>query len=95
MFHAEQGGPPMLRLTNDELSAVMAAAAPLDPDARDGFVQAVAVELASCPKLAPARCIVRSARCSGSSSVIQGHRARLFRGSPKLGVWLYRTNLGN
>ena len=34
-----------VRLTDDELSAVMAAARPLPPAARDGFLQAVAAAL--------------------------------------------------
>jgi hypothetical protein len=43
----------MLRLSDDELDAVMTAAAPLDPADRDGFVRAVAAELASCPEIGP------------------------------------------
>ena len=33
---------PPVRLTDSELDAVFAAAGPLDPDRRDGFLQAVA-----------------------------------------------------
>ncbi len=43
----------MVRLTDDELSAVMAACQPLPPDARDGFLRAVASSLQSCGEVGP------------------------------------------
>src|SRR5262245_41798265 len=38
-------GLPMLRLSDSELTAVMAAARPIDPDLRDPFLRAVASAL--------------------------------------------------
>jgi hypothetical protein len=39
---------PPLKLSDDELDAVMAAARPLPPHTRDAFLQQVATELARC-----------------------------------------------
>jgi hypothetical protein len=38
----------VIRLSDSELDAIMSAAAPLDRDLRDPFLQAVAAELARC-----------------------------------------------
>jgi hypothetical protein len=43
----------MFNLSDDELSQLMAAAAPLDPDRRDAFVKAVAAEVAACSTRGP------------------------------------------
>ena len=42
-----------IRLSDDELSAVMTACQPLPPDARDGFLRAVASSLQSCCEVGP------------------------------------------
>jgi hypothetical protein len=42
-----------VRLTDDELSAVMLACQPLAPEARDGFLQAVAASLQTCGEVGP------------------------------------------
>ena len=42
-----------IRLSDDELSAVMLACQPLAPEARDGFLQAVAHSLSTCGKVGP------------------------------------------
>ena len=42
-----------IRLTDDELSAVMLACQPLAPEARDGFLQAVAASLQTCGEVGP------------------------------------------
>jgi hypothetical protein len=44
---------PPIRLTNDELDAVLNAARPLDVRVRDAFLQRVADELACCRELGP------------------------------------------
>jgi hypothetical protein len=44
---------PPIRLTDEELSAIMLACQPLAPEARDGFVRAVAASLQSCPEIGP------------------------------------------
>jgi hypothetical protein len=43
----------MFNLSDDELSQLMTAAVPLDPDRRDAFVRAVAAEVASCSVRGP------------------------------------------
>jgi hypothetical protein len=40
-----------LRLTDDQLTAVFAAAQPLDPDVREGFLEALAGRLGQCREL--------------------------------------------
>jgi hypothetical protein len=45
--------PEPLRLTDAELDAIFAAARPLDVGDRDGFLQEVARELASCGEIDP------------------------------------------
>jgi hypothetical protein len=45
--------PPILRLTDDELDAIMAAARPLDPDLRDPFLRAVATALQGNAEIGP------------------------------------------
>ena len=55
---------PLIQLTDDELSAVLAAARPLPIERRDGFLQAVAASLQSCAEVGPGsiyRAIRRSA----------------------------------
>ena len=47
----QHSGP--VKLNDDELSTVYRAAAPLDPDLRDQFLQAVAAELAKCDVVGP------------------------------------------
>ena len=42
-----------LKLTDDELDSVLAAARPLHVRDRDGFLQQVAAALASCSKIGP------------------------------------------
>jgi hypothetical protein len=42
-----------LRLTDDQLDIILLAAQPLAPHQRDGFLQAVANELAGCQELGP------------------------------------------
>jgi hypothetical protein len=42
-----------VRLTDDELSAVMLACQPLAPEARDGFLEAVAASLQTCGEVGP------------------------------------------
>jgi hypothetical protein len=42
-----------IRLSDDELSAVMLAAQPLAPAARDGFLRAVASSMQSCGEIGP------------------------------------------
>jgi predicted DNA-binding transcriptional regulator YafY len=42
-----------VRLTDDELSAVMLACQPLAPEARDGLLQAVAASLQTCGEVGP------------------------------------------
>jgi predicted DNA-binding transcriptional regulator YafY len=44
---------PPVRLTDDELEAVMSAARPLEPWRRDAFLQEVANSLARCGELGP------------------------------------------
>jgi hypothetical protein len=44
---------PPIRLTDDELSAVLAAARPLDVRMRDPFLRAVAHELQGCSEIGP------------------------------------------
>jgi hypothetical protein len=44
---------PPVRLTDDELTAVFAAAAPLPIECRDAFLQEVAQSLAACPVIGP------------------------------------------
>jgi hypothetical protein len=44
---------PPLRLSDAELSAVMAAAQPLAPHLRDAFLQDVAAALAGCTEIGP------------------------------------------
>ena len=44
---------PPLRLSDNELDAIMAAARPIAPDRRDAFVQEVANSLARCGELGP------------------------------------------
>jgi hypothetical protein len=44
---------PPIRLTDEELTAVMSAARPISVDRRDAFLQAVAGALQSCPELGP------------------------------------------
>jgi hypothetical protein len=44
---------PPIRLSDDELSAVMAAARPLDVAVRDAFLQRVAGELGRCGEIGP------------------------------------------
>jgi hypothetical protein len=44
---------PPIRLTDDELSAVMAAARPLDVAQRDGFLLEVAASLQACDVVGP------------------------------------------
>lgn len=50
-----QPGPPVppLRLSDDELTAVMAAARPLPVGSRDAFLQSVAHELQGCGEIGP------------------------------------------
>ena len=43
----------MVKLTDSELDAVMAAARPLDVAMRDAFLQQVARELGRCPEIGP------------------------------------------
>jgi hypothetical protein len=43
----------MLRLTDAELSAIMAAAAPISVERRDAFLQAVAASLSTCGEIGP------------------------------------------
>jgi hypothetical protein len=43
----------MIKLTDDELNAVMAAAKPIAVDRRDAFLQEVASALASCSEIGP------------------------------------------
>lgn len=43
----------MLKLSDDELSAVMTACQPLAPDRRDAFLQAIADELRGCSVIGP------------------------------------------
>jgi hypothetical protein len=42
-----------IRLTDDELSAVLRAARPIAVDRRDAFLQAVALTLQNCTELGP------------------------------------------
>jgi hypothetical protein len=44
---------PPLKLSDDELDAIMTAAAPLHPSRRDAFLQAVAHELKGCAEIGP------------------------------------------
>ena len=44
---------PPLSLSDDELAAIMTACAPLAPDRRNDFLQAVANTLATCPMIGP------------------------------------------
>jgi hypothetical protein len=44
---------PLVRLSDDELNAVMRAAQPLDPDRRGLFLEAVAVALADQVEVGP------------------------------------------
>jgi len=46
-------GLPMIRLSDSELTAVMAAARPIDVSRRDAFLQRVADELGRCNQLGP------------------------------------------
>jgi len=46
-------GMPPVRLSDDELDAVMTAARPLDPHQRDGFLEEVASALATCGVIGP------------------------------------------
>jgi hypothetical protein len=65
-----------LKLTDDELDAVLAAARPLDVGDRDAFLQAVAAALQSEGKIGPG--VVRrvtAPSCSGSSSTLPTSRA--------------------
>jgi hypothetical protein len=43
----------MIKLTDDELSAVMAAARPIAVERRDAFLQQVAAELRRCGEVGP------------------------------------------
>jgi len=43
----------LIKLTDDELTAVMSAAAPLAVDRRDAFLQEVATALARCTEIGP------------------------------------------
>jgi hypothetical protein len=45
--------PPSLRLTDDELDAVFSACRPLQPAARDAFLQELADELRRYPEVGP------------------------------------------
>jgi hypothetical protein len=45
--------PPIIRLSDDELDAVMLAARPLRPHDRDAFLQEVANALAGCSEIGP------------------------------------------
>jgi hypothetical protein len=44
---------PPIKLTDDELSAVLRAAQPIAVDRRDAFLQAVALALQSCTEIGP------------------------------------------
>jgi hypothetical protein len=43
----------MIKLTDDELRAVLAAAPPIDPKYREAFLQRVAAELKDCGIIGP------------------------------------------
>jgi hypothetical protein len=43
----------LVKLSDAELDAVMAACRPLDPDFRDPFLRAVALELQGCREIGP------------------------------------------
>ena len=58
-----------VRLTDDELSAIMLACQPLAPEARDGFLQAVAQGLSSCAEVGPGS--VHRAIVSGAARAFQ------------------------
>jgi hypothetical protein len=42
--------PAPLSLTDEEMVAVMDAAAPIDPAQRDAFLRDIAIELSKCPE---------------------------------------------
>jgi hypothetical protein len=77
--------PPMpLSLTDDEMNAVQAAAAPVHPLQRDGFLRALAVELERHPIIGPGvvhRCAAELQRrytveTHAETSAEPRHRAR-------------------
>ena len=60
---------PPLRLSDDELDAVMLAARPLRPHDRDAFLQEVANALAGCSEIGPGTVPWLVARRSASFSI--------------------------
>jgi hypothetical protein len=44
---------PLIKLSDDELSAVMSACAPIAPERRGAFLQEVAAALRGCPEIGP------------------------------------------
>jgi hypothetical protein len=84
-----------LRLSDDELTAVYAAARPLEVSARDGFLQAVADALQSCAEIGPGvvhRIIAATQRDffnpppDRQASVGVRHRATKLSGGPPIGA---------
>ena len=59
---------PPLRLTDDELNAILTAAMPLAVEQRDAFLQQVAAGLASSPEIGPGSCIASFATFKGCTS---------------------------
>jgi hypothetical protein len=58
-----------IRLSDDELDTVLAAARPLDVHHRDAFLREIAARLRDCGVVGPALSIALSPRCSGAISL--------------------------
>jgi hypothetical protein len=69
----------MISLSDTELAAVMAAAAPLQPHQRSEFLRDVSAELARYPEIGPGviHRVVAQPRCDALGPHRSGHRQRV------------------
>lgn len=70
---------PIVRLTDDELDAIMSAARPLEASRRDAFLQHVASSLKHRGELGPGVVYASSRKYSVNASILRTSRARATR----------------
>jgi hypothetical protein len=70
---------PIVRLTDDELDAIMSAARPLEASRRDAFLQHVASSLKHCGELGPGVVYRVVAEVQRDASILRTSRARATR----------------
>jgi hypothetical protein len=70
---------PIVRLTDDELDAIMSAARPLEASRRDAFLQHVASSRSTAANLVRASFTASSRKYSVNASILRTSRARATR----------------